>query len=450
MSGFRLWLNDFVVGASNISSETGKVDNGNGTYSYTHDNLGVQACLLDLCDALMTKSGNGLGWELNTDLCPDGKPILLKDTINAYALFFRNDEIESDPDINYGGNTPGRNLMIVLPLTGYNSTHPSYINSESYLNKPFLRTHLCDYTSGSGYSSETLLLNDICFSLTYTLNDVWDTNNSIQDENFYPNNSSPIMFLASNYNSSKYYYSYPKNNVSLINYGTTDTSITSSTANANGPVPGSKCRYFILANEFGDIGIGASYKDKRPYMAFAGNFYNKKFDPNDNLPTAKGGYFWANHASDDPSVLWYYGSNATTTALYTSYDVYTKFQDFYIDGKWLNYYDKSASNATTNYRNMYIANPSLRKYTAQYKTAHQIITNMGFLDKEKLRAIDRTGASIGQTYNSKNWCFISLPYGNIDESYSPMRVYSSNDAAVDTYGVLIRWDGQYNGNKTFY
>ena len=48
MSGFRLWLNDFVVGASDISSETGKVDNGNGTYSYTHDNLGVQACLLDL------------------------------------------------------------------------------------------------------------------------------------------------------------------------------------------------------------------------------------------------------------------------------------------------------------------------------------------------------------------------------------------------------------------
>ena len=31
-----------------------------------------------------------------------------------------------------------------------------------------------------------------------------------------------------------------------------------------------------------------------------------------------------------------------------------------------------------------------------------------------------------------------------------MRVYSSNDSSVATYGVLIRWDGQYNGNKTFY
>ena len=448
MSGFRLWLNDFVVGASDISSETGKVDNGNGTYSYTHDNLGVQACLLDLCDALMTKPGNGLGWELNTDLCPDGKPILLKDTINAYALFFRNGEIEPDPYINYGDNTPGRNLMIVLPLTGYNSTYQNYINSISYLNKPFLRTHLCDYSDGA-IGSKSILCNDICFSLTYTLNDVWDITKSIQDEGFYPLNSSPIMFLSSRFNSNGY-HSYPQCCVSLLNYGTTDTSYSSSTAKANGPTPGSKCRYFILANEFGDIGIGASYKDKRPYMAFAGNFYNKKFDPNDNLPTSKGGYFWANHSVTDSPVLWYYGSDATNTASYTSYDVYTKLQDFYIDGKWINAYNNANIQDTKNYRNMYITNPSLRKYTAQYKTAHQIITSTGFLDKEKLRAIDRSGAAIGQTYNSKNWCFISLPDGNINESYSPMRVYSSNDSSVATYGVLIRWDGQYNGNKTFY
>ena len=418
MSGFRLWLNDFVVGASDISSETGKVDNGNGTYSYTHDNLGVQACLLDLCDALMTKSGNGLGWELNTDLCPDSKPILLKDTINAYALFFRNNEIKPDTDISYGDNTPGRNLMIVLPLTGYNSTDPSYIDRESYLNKPFLRTHLCDY--GGGQYQIAINCNDICFSLTYTLNDVWDITKSIQDEGFYPANSSPIMFLSSNYTGS-YSIPYPKAVVSLINYGTTDTSYSSSTTNANGPVPGSKCRYFILANEFGDIGIGASYKDKRPYMAFAGNFYSKKFDANDNLPTAKGGYFWANHTQNNITCLWYYGQNATTTDSYIDLDVYTKFQDFNINGTWINAYNNANPDDTTNnYRNMYITNPSLRKYTAQYKTAHQIITNMGFLDKEKLRAIDRAGASIGQTYNSKNWCFISLPDGNISESYSPM------------------------------
>lgn len=446
MSGFRLWLNDFVVGASDISSETGKVDNGNGTYSYTHDNLGVQACLLDLCDALMTKSGNGLGWELNTDLCPDGKPILLKDTINAYALFFRNDEIVPDPDINYGDNTPGRNLMIVLPLTGYNSTHPSYINSYSYLNKPFLRTHLCDYSD-----IYYIGCNDICFSLTYTLNDIWDTTKSIRDEGFYPVNSSPIMFLASYQFPSTSSLNYPRSYVSLINYGIKDTSYTSNTANAEGPVPGSKCRYFILANEFGDIGIGASYKDKRPYMAFAGNFYNKKFDVNDNLPTSKASYFWANHTESNINILWFYGNNATTIASYTNNDVYTKFQDFNINGTWLNAYNNANQDAYTNkFRNMYITNPSLRKYTAQYKTAHQIITNMGFLDKEKLRAIDRSGAAIGQTYNSKNWCFISLPDGNISESYSPMRVYSSNDSSVATYGVLIHWDGQYNGNKTFY
>lgn len=445
MSGFRLWLNDFVVGASDISSETGKVDNGNGTYSYTHDDLGVKACLLDLCDALITKEGNGLGWELNTDLCPDSMPILLTGTTNAYALFFKNDEIETDEDIDYGDNIPGRNLMIVLPLTGYNSTHHSYTQHSSYLNLPFLRTHLCDYQDNESYK-EAIACNDICFSLTYTLNDIWDITKSIQDEGFYPNNSSPIMFLNSFGISNYAYINYPGSFVSLLNYGTSDTSYSSSTQHANGPVPSSACRYFILANEYGDIGIGASYKDKRPYMAFAGNFYSTKFDENDNLPTAKGCYFWVNHTCDYIS-LWYYGNNATTTGSYSNTDTYTQSQDFNIDGSWINQYDNTY---TTSYRTMYMTNPALRKYTAQYKTAHQIMTNMGFLDKEKIRAIDRTGAAIGQTYNSKQWCFISLPAGNISDDYSPMQVFSSNDSSPAYYGVLIHWDGEYNGTKTFY
>lgn len=442
MGGFKLWLNDFVVGASNISSDTGKVDNENGTHSYTHDELGVKACLLDLCQPLMTKTGNGLGWELNRTLCPDDIPIKLIGTQNAYALFFRNDEIEPDPDINYGNNTPGRNLMVVLPLTGYNSTESSYVNKHSFLNAPFLRTHLISNNNVCAG------LNDICISMTYTLNDCWGITRSIQDEGFYPNNSSPIMFLHYvDTNSSYLGTSEAKQFVSLVNYGTSDTGYSSSTVNAYGPVPGTKCRYFIMANEFGDVGIGASYKDKRPYMVFIGDFYNKKLNSGDNLVTSKGGFIQTN-ISDATYGIWYYGSNATTTTSYSSNSIYTNFQDFNTDGTWLNAMTSSGSNS--NYRKCYITNPSLRKYTAQYKTAHQIISNVGFLDKQKIRAIDRTGAAIGQTYNSKQWCFISIPDGNIDYNFSPMRVYTSNDSSPSYFGAVIHWDGEYNGDKTFY
>lgn len=110
----------------------------------------------------------------------------------------------------------------------------------------------------------------------------------------------------------------------------------------------------------------------------------------------------------------------------------------------------TSSSSNSNYRNCYITNHSLRKHTVQYKTAHQIISDVGFLDKQKIRAIDRTGAAIGQTYNSKQWCFISIPDVNIGYNFSPMCVYTSNDSSHGYFGAVIHWDWEYNGDKTFY
>ena len=448
MSGFRLWLNDFTVAAASASDSSGKIDNGNGTYSYTHDELGVKACLLDLCSPLMSKEDNGVGWEINTNLCPDSVPIKLVGTKDVYALFFKNDSASSDSDIVYGAHTPGRNLMIALPLTGYNSTStPAYYN---YLNPPFLRKYLCDYNRNNVNPSNSITCDDVCMSLTYTLDDVWDVTRSIQDDGFYPSNSTPILFLSSYPNPSGATQN-PYSHVSLVNYGNSDTSYSGSSLHTNGPTVGSKCRYFILANEHGDIGLGASYKDKRPYIVFAGNFYDKKFNQNDNLPTSKGCYFYVNHCQGNFYNLWFYGSNATTTASYSSDPVYNYMQDFNIDGSWLNGYSTSQSSADyENYRLMYITNPSLREATASYKTAHQIITNVGSLDKNKIRAIDRTGAAIAQTYSSGQWCFISLPTGNIQDTFSPVSVRTSNDSGYSIFGAIISWDATYNNGKTFY
>lgn len=440
MSGFRLWLNDFVVSMPDTSGSTvddGKITNSDNTYGYTHDTDGVSRCLLDLCTPLITLSGNGQGWEVNTDLCPNSKPIKLVGTNDAYAMFFKN-------------TSKHRNLMIALPLYGYNNTIVSGSSIRSYINIPFLRTHLCDYAPAGNYGNYGIMCNDICMSMTFTDEDVWDPSAAINDEAFYPINSTPIMFLSTYFGSASTYSYY--SSVSLVNYGNSDTGTSSSTDHQYGPTIGSRCRYFILANEDGDIGIGASYKDKRPYMVFAGNFYSNKLDENDILPTAKACYFYVNHCDlANTAGLWCYSSNATTTYSYTSYDVYIRLQDFTVDGKYLNAYDQSnSSKECTAYRNMYITNPSLRQYNSLYKTAHQIITNTGFLDKEKIRAIDRTGTAIGQSYNSKQWCFISTPVGNIDDNYSPMTVWTSTDSGAERFGVVIRWDGEYNGNKTIY
>lgn len=110
-------------------------------------------------------------------------------------------------------------------------------------------------------------------------------------------------------------------------------------------------------------------------------YYNKKLNSGDNLVTSKCGFIQAN-ISWDSYGIWYYGSSATTTTSYSSNSIYTNFQYFNTDGTWLNEVTSSSSNS--NYSNCYITNHSLRKHTVQYKTAHQIISDVGFLDKQKI------------------------------------------------------------------
>lgn len=172
MSGFRLHINDFVVSdttTAGSTTENGKITNSNGTYGYTHDADGVKRCLLDLCEPLMTKEGNGYGWELNTDLCPDNIPVLMKDSLDVYGLFFKN-------------TTVHKNLMILLPLHGYKWIY--HLGQQTSIhNYGFPSYEISPKCYSSGYETR-MYVTDICMSMTYTDSDVWNLSHRTCDSGF--------------------------------------------------------------------------------------------------------------------------------------------------------------------------------------------------------------------------------------------------------------------------
>lgn len=399
MSGFRLHINDFVVSdttTAGSTTENGKITNSNGTYGYTHDADGVKRCLLDLCEPLMTKEGNGYGWELNTDLCPDNIPVLMKDSLDVYGLFFKN-------------TTVHKNLMILLPLHGYKWIY--HLGQQTSIhNYGFPSYEISPKCYSSGYETR-MYVTDICMSMTYTDSDVWNLSHRTCDSGFYPQNRSPVMFLATDQGTQEY-TSDPR--WSLVGKGTSDT-YKLSTNNANsGPMLGKSCRYMILFDELGNIGIGASYNKMLPSLAFVGDFYSSKLEDQDNRPTSLGGYFSVNPlyaASIFYTGAGQYGENHYSN---TSGQAATRFKDFQpLTGEPSDYY---ASESTPPH--MSIVNPTLRVDSYNYKTAHQLYTKNGYMNPDVIRGISPSSITFGQTYSDKQWCCISHPIrGSVPTAY---------------------------------
>lgn len=438
MSGFRLHINDFVVSDTTEGStvENGKITNSNGTYGYTHDADGVKRCLLDLCEPLMTKEGNGYGWELNTELCPDNTPVLMKDSLDVYGLFFKN-------------TTVHKNLMILLPLHGYMQARYS-TQQTSKQNYGFPGYEISPKSYAYSSDSEVYMYStDICMSMTYTDSDVWDLSHRTCDSEFYPSNRSPVIFLATcNYTSN--YTTDPR--WSLVGKGTSDT-YTLSNNNANsGPMLGKSCRYMVLFDEFGNIGIGASYNKMLPSLAFVGDFYSSKLEDQDNRPTSLGGYFSVNPL--DGCSIFYTGAGTYASNHYTDAagQATTRFKDFQpLTGVPSDYYMSESTPP-----HMSIVNPTLRVDNYNYKTAHQLYTKNGYMNPDIIRGISPSSITFGQTYSNKQWCCISHPIkGSIPTAHMlSATMYNNYNYSDDSLsyplinGILIHWDGEYNGIKT--
>lgn len=219
------------------------------------------------------------------------------------------------------------------------------------------------------------------------------------------------MFLATDQGTQEY-TSDPR--WSLVGKGTSDT-YKLSTNNANsGPMLGKSCRYMILFDELGNIGIGASYNKMLPSLAFVGDFYSSKLEDQDNRPTSLGGYFSVNPlyaASIFYTGAGQYGENHYSN---TSGQAATRFKDFQpLTGEPSDYY---ASESTPPH--MSIVNPTLRVDSYNYKTAHQLYTKNGYMNPDVIRGISPSSITFGQTYSDKQWCCISHPIrGSVPTAY---------------------------------
>lgn len=438
MSGFRLHINDFVVSdTTTVGStvENGKITNSNGTYGYTHDADGVKRCLLDLCEPLMTKEGNGYGWELNTELCPDNIPVLMKDSLDVYGLFFKN-------------TTVHKNLMILLPLHGYRQARYStqQISNQNY---SFPGYEISPKNTGRVGDETYIYVSDICVSMTYTDSDVWDLSYRTCDSGFYPSNRSPLMFLAVFVDTGTH-DSDPR--WSLVGKGNSDTYPWNSNNSNSGPVLGKSCRYMILFDEFGNVGIGASYNKMLPSLAFVGDFYESKLDEADDRPTSLGCYFSVNNVNER---LFYTGASSYSGNHYnaTGYAA-TRIKDFVpLTGEPSDYY---SGEDITPVPHTSIVNPTLRIDNYNYKTAHQLYNQNGYLNSNVIRGISPLSITFGQTYSNKQWCCLSHPINGVIPTNCMLSatIYNKTDygSANMTYplinGILIHWDGEYNGIKT--
>ena len=175
--GFRCFNLRWVVSSldtegstlENDDPESGKILNSNGTFGYTDDKWGVRRCLEDFCNPLYTTSGNGNGWQLDTDLCPNNHAVNLIPNERVWALFFK--------------HSTGARLMLGLNYFGMISTTynpspepPTYTSNTGWWDIGFLsKFTITNYpTTDPSYNSSS--------ATTYESGTVCNLNASLTDK----------------------------------------------------------------------------------------------------------------------------------------------------------------------------------------------------------------------------------------------------------------------------
>lgn len=384
MSGFRLWKHDFVVG------------------DYTADAAGVKLCLETVCAPLFATANNGCGWEIDTSKCPNSEAILLQPTQTVYALFFK--------------HTSGLKLMIALSLYEMSSgQNTSRIDNSYKYEAGWLPSKIKTGSNTYNYHYNSDLM------ISMSMGDSWDVTRSIRDEGFYPATSTLISSLSYNNDSSS--TSYPL--WSLLKSGTSDTSTGSV---SYGTITGSACRYFIMADEKGNVIIGGRYRNQITRLCMAGNLYTTKRYDYDTLSTNK-------LCSRNFGISTYYplGCYSSTNQSITGNNVdlkYERFIEFKPDGT-----NTQENHPCASAYNLW------KEVESNHRSSLAIYTKYGMIDSDVIRAINNSGCTMGQTYNDNSWCFI--------HSQEYVYTYFSDDGSHSgEYGFVIHWDGAFNGTNS--
>lgn len=482
--GFRIWNLEFQVmtpGASNV------VDDGNGRMHNSVTNAiywdetddGLRSHLLDFLNPMIDSSTNGVGWELDDEVYTKLYNIV-QQADPAYENFTsRNSNIYEAKNNPSGDKTIklapteyvrvmcfkhilGYRAMIGLSLYAMDTSNKitTFINAignTCKLDPGFNKFHVYrnDPTRTSfsgnqqGYSIGGLFISMIPpENNSDTPSGIWNLEQNVYDEAFFI----PTMFqivpmihgghtaTSNSYVSYQTYYT----GCSWLKRG---TSTQSGNSNA-GMLDGTNCKLSLILDSKANVCLSYKYvsdqntKYINPIICL-GPIYKKKIYSDDTLCTRNMGVLCA-------SITGNYRTGSYTDPLYNSaWSTGSSYYEYYNN---MSYNDSDSamrlvgsltSDAKeTNGYMLYTAYPACPStvYT-NFRYAKAAYTERGLIDEEVFRWINSSGLVKGQTYNDNQWIYLGSSY---------------NFYAEDTYGnerrylyPSMRWDGAFNGTKTF-
>lgn len=485
--GFRIWNLEFqamtpdqtgveverVVPGDTTSAPTGRLTNTvNNTKYWSEDNNGLSRHLEDylrpMWDNTNIEYANGVGWSLDTALYD-----------RLYAIIQANDPLYSDfitrnTDLYSSTNTSGQKTILLAPTTytrvmcfkhtsGYKAMiglSLYAIDSQDYLNntvsKPtvgyqsivdpgFLNRHIYNEKrsiTGSSYINSIggLFISVIPPANEGEIQDDWHLEYSIKLENFFSPTSTPIipMIHGSNITSS---YDNGFSCSSWLHIGTTTEY--NSNSKICGIVSGTNMKLSLLLDTLGNIGLSYkyTYSTNTTYLnpiILVGPLFSKKINTYlDTLCTRNigvitqsiDGYSNYNSSSSVNNSAWNGGGNSYYNYFYTDRNLFYYIGGFTEDGSSVDRYA------------VYTAYPALDSgvYT-NYRYTKSGYTTLGLINDEILRWSNENGLLKGQTYNDNQWVFLGNLYN--------IRAENGTTSSTFLYPSL-RWDGDFNGTKTF-
>lgn len=448
--GFRVFNLKWVVSSPSIEGSSyenddptsGKVINSNGTFGYTDDKYGVKRCLEDFCSPLFSQELNGEGWELDTDLCPDRHAILLKPNVRVFVLFFR--------------HTTGARLMLGLNYFGMVSSNmdpspdpPVYSStSDGYRDVGFFASKTVYNSSDQPPNSTNptlfgggLFMSMIPPAKSGEPQDIFHPEISIRDIAFYPQTMTPVQYMKSNLRETRvvYSYSYLAPSTSFIKQGTSDSSednaVNHSGSKVYGAVIGRTISLSLIVCEE-IVGFRGKYNNLGLGKHLCGRLLSDCRQPEDNLSTAEYALFVKSGSGDYTSDKWksYLWQPSYSQLVYSKCCNVTGSNWV---GMCVDYNTNGYLSGGGNYEYL---------YAGFALGSGMISTNSKTKSKlrpDLFRFVSSTSDKIeGQTYNDNEWCY----YGTVSMPYTGSSGWYNTDTSS---GLMIKWDGQFNGSETF-
>ena len=150
------------------------------------------------------------------------------------------------------------------------------------------------------------------------------------------------------------------------------------------------------------------------------------------------------------SITGNYYSGSNTDPIYNSawstgssyYEYYNNMSYNYSDSAMHLVGSLTSDAKETNGHNLYTAYPACPSnvYT-NFRYAKAAYTERGLIDEEVFRWISSEGLIKGQTYNDNQWIYLGSSYNFYAED-------TYNNTRRSLYPSM-RWDGEFNGTKTF-